>query len=165
MFATAMDSLSPALNALATSLTRDWYETYVDPRSTSKQSLRVTFSVAILFRPTREHQPSTGFDVQRQLWGAMFAAGSLPWRPKRPPYKPSWPIKYGQSCQRFTSPALTGFSRRYSHFDSVNSFLRRRRSNTRSCHFQLAWVRLGTKRFNPGRKLGDARMTIPLRTY
>jgi len=62
-----MDSLSPALNALATSLTRDWYETYVDPRSTSKQSLRVTFSVAILFRPTREHQPPTGFDVQRQL--------------------------------------------------------------------------------------------------
>ncbi len=39
IFATAMGSLSTALNALATSFTRDWYETYVNPSSTSEQSL------------------------------------------------------------------------------------------------------------------------------
>jgi SSS family transporter len=40
IFATAMGSLSTALNALATSFTRDWYETYVNPGSTGAQSLR-----------------------------------------------------------------------------------------------------------------------------
>lgn len=40
IFATAMGSLSTALNALATSFTRDWYESYINPRSTSAQSLR-----------------------------------------------------------------------------------------------------------------------------
>src|SRR5947208_1818639 len=39
IFATAMGSLSTALNALATSFTRDWYETYINPTSTSEQSL------------------------------------------------------------------------------------------------------------------------------
>src|SRR5437899_3854021 len=40
IFATAMGSLSTALNALATSFTRDWYEPYVNPGSSAKQSLR-----------------------------------------------------------------------------------------------------------------------------
>src|SRR5712691_13316181 len=40
IFATAMGSLSTALNALATSFTRDWYETYINPESTGEQSLR-----------------------------------------------------------------------------------------------------------------------------
>ena len=40
IFATAMGSLSTALNALATSFTRDWYETYINPTPTSEQSLR-----------------------------------------------------------------------------------------------------------------------------
>src|SRR6267378_4426532 len=54
IFATAMGSLSTALNALATSFTRDWYETYIHPGSTPKQSLRavrwatVWFSVLII---------------------------------------------------------------------------------------------------------------------
>jgi solute:Na+ symporter, SSS family len=40
IFATAMGSLSTALNALATSFTRDWYETYINPQSTGAESLR-----------------------------------------------------------------------------------------------------------------------------
>jgi SSS family transporter len=40
IFATAMGSLSTALNALATSFTRDWYEPYINPESTAEQSLR-----------------------------------------------------------------------------------------------------------------------------
>src|SRR5436305_8899179 len=40
IFATAMGSLSTALNALATSFTRDWYEPYLNPGSTAEQSLR-----------------------------------------------------------------------------------------------------------------------------
>src|SRR2546422_3482101 len=54
IFATAMGSLSTALNALATSFTRDWYETYVNPGSTSEQSLRpvrwatVAFSILMI---------------------------------------------------------------------------------------------------------------------
>src|SRR5213076_1730365 len=40
IFATAMGSLSTALNALPTSFTRDWYEPYINPASTSGQSLR-----------------------------------------------------------------------------------------------------------------------------
>ncbi len=54
IFATAMGSLSTALNALATSFTRDWYETYINPTSTSEQSLSavrwatVAFSVLMI---------------------------------------------------------------------------------------------------------------------
>jgi len=54
IFATAMGSLSTALNALATSFTRDWYEPYINPASTSGQSLRavrwatVGFSVLMI---------------------------------------------------------------------------------------------------------------------
>jgi solute:Na+ symporter, SSS family len=40
IFATAMGSLSTAINALATSFTRDWYEPYINPRATGAQSLR-----------------------------------------------------------------------------------------------------------------------------
>src|SRR5438876_4144333 len=40
IFATAMGSLSTAINALATSFTRDWYEPYLIPGSTAEQSLR-----------------------------------------------------------------------------------------------------------------------------
>src|SRR6266699_271853 len=39
IFATAMGSLSTALNALATSFTRDWYEPYVNRNATTEQSL------------------------------------------------------------------------------------------------------------------------------
>jgi SSS family transporter len=55
IFATAMGSLSTAINALATSFTRDWYEPYINPGSTTKQSLRavrratVAFSVLMVF--------------------------------------------------------------------------------------------------------------------
>src|SRR5437762_6769381 len=54
IFATAMGSLSTALNALATSFTRDWYEPYINPRATAQQSLRtvrwatVGFSVLMI---------------------------------------------------------------------------------------------------------------------
>jgi SSS family solute:Na+ symporter len=52
IFATAMGSLSTALNALATSFTRDWYETYINPGATSDDSLRAvrraTMGFAIL---------------------------------------------------------------------------------------------------------------------
>jgi SSS family solute:Na+ symporter len=40
IFATAMGSLSTALNALATSFTRDWYVTYIRPGADGVQSLR-----------------------------------------------------------------------------------------------------------------------------
>ncbi|MGH8092106.1 MAG: sodium:solute symporter [Chthoniobacterales bacterium] len=40
IFATTMGSLSTALNALATSFTRDWYQPYVNPGASEKQSLR-----------------------------------------------------------------------------------------------------------------------------
>src|SRR6478736_5498732 len=55
IFATAMGSLSTAINALATSSTRDWYEPYINSASTSEQSLRavrwatVWFSVLMIF--------------------------------------------------------------------------------------------------------------------
>lgn len=55
IFATAMGSLSTALNALATSFTRDWYEPYINPAATDEQSLRavrwatVWFSVLMIF--------------------------------------------------------------------------------------------------------------------
>jgi len=54
IFATAMGSLSTALNALATSFTRDWYEIYINRTSTPKQSLSavrwatVAFSVLMI---------------------------------------------------------------------------------------------------------------------
>jgi solute:Na+ symporter, SSS family len=40
IFATAMGSLSTALNALATSFTRDWYVTYIRPDANGEESLR-----------------------------------------------------------------------------------------------------------------------------
>src|SRR6266480_4801686 len=40
IFATAMGSLSTALNALATSFTRDWYVTYLRPGADGEESLR-----------------------------------------------------------------------------------------------------------------------------
>src|SRR5437899_1892126 len=49
IFATAMGSLSTALNALATSFTRDWYEPYINPRSTSEQSLRAVRWATVWF--------------------------------------------------------------------------------------------------------------------
>src|ERR1700730_14764367 len=54
IFATAMGSLSTAINALATSFTRDWYEPYMNPNATGEQSLRavrwatVGFSVLMI---------------------------------------------------------------------------------------------------------------------
>jgi SSS family transporter len=54
IFATAMGSLSTALNALATSFTRDWYQTYIRPGADDRQSLRavrwatVAFSVLMI---------------------------------------------------------------------------------------------------------------------
>lgn len=49
IFATAMGSLSTALNALATSFTRDWYETYINPRATPRDSLRVVRIATVWF--------------------------------------------------------------------------------------------------------------------
>jgi SSS family solute:Na+ symporter len=49
IFATAMGSLSTALNALATSFTRDWYEIYINPTSTSTESLRAVRWATVLF--------------------------------------------------------------------------------------------------------------------
>jgi solute:Na+ symporter, SSS family len=49
IFATAMGSLSTAINALATSFTRDWYEPYINPQSTSEQSLRAVRWATIWF--------------------------------------------------------------------------------------------------------------------
>src|SRR5438093_4204878 len=54
IFATAMGSLSTALNALATSFTRDWYEAYINRTSTPEQCLSavrwatVAFSVLMI---------------------------------------------------------------------------------------------------------------------
>jgi len=49
IFATAMGSLSTAINALATSFTRDWYEPYINPGSTSQQSLRAVRWATVWF--------------------------------------------------------------------------------------------------------------------
>jgi solute:Na+ symporter, SSS family len=49
IFATAMGSLSTAINALATSFTRDWYEPYINPASTSEQSLRAVRWATVWF--------------------------------------------------------------------------------------------------------------------
>jgi solute:Na+ symporter, SSS family len=49
IFATAMGSLSTAINALATSFTRDWYEPYINPTSTSEQSLRAVRWATVWF--------------------------------------------------------------------------------------------------------------------
>src|SRR5216110_1059612 len=49
IFATAMGSLSTALNALATSFTRDWYQSYINRNATSQQSLRAVRWATIWF--------------------------------------------------------------------------------------------------------------------
>jgi Na+/proline symporter len=49
IFATAMGSLSTALNALATSFTRDWYEPYINRSATSGDSLRAVRKATIWF--------------------------------------------------------------------------------------------------------------------
>jgi SSS family solute:Na+ symporter len=49
IFATAMGSLSTAINALATSFTRDWYEPYINPASTDEQSLRAVRWATVWF--------------------------------------------------------------------------------------------------------------------
>jgi Na+/proline symporter len=49
IFATAMGSLSTALNALATSFTRDWYQTYINRQATQKESLRAVRRATIAF--------------------------------------------------------------------------------------------------------------------
>src|SRR6516164_7555930 len=49
IFATAMGSLSTAINALATSFTRDWYEPYINQQSTSEQSLRAVRWATVWF--------------------------------------------------------------------------------------------------------------------
>src|SRR3954470_23386730 len=49
IFATAMGSLSTAINALATSFTRDWYQPYINPQSTEEQSLRAVRWATIWF--------------------------------------------------------------------------------------------------------------------
>src|SRR6059058_2584237 len=49
IFATAMGSLSTALNALATSFTRDWYENYINQRATQAESLRAVRWATIAF--------------------------------------------------------------------------------------------------------------------
>src|SRR5213082_709026 len=49
IFATAMGSLSTALNALATSFTRDWYEPYINPQASDEQSLRAVRWATVWF--------------------------------------------------------------------------------------------------------------------
>src|SRR5256714_2328756 len=49
IFATAMGSLSTAINALATSFTRDWYEPYINPAASDEQSLRAVRWATIWF--------------------------------------------------------------------------------------------------------------------
>src|SRR5437867_4454097 len=49
IFATAMGSLSTALNALATSFTRDWYQSYINRNATSEQSLRAVRWATVWF--------------------------------------------------------------------------------------------------------------------
>src|SRR5215475_6376081 len=49
IFATAMGSLSTAVNALATSFTRDWYEPYINPASTTERSLRAVRWATVWF--------------------------------------------------------------------------------------------------------------------
>jgi SSS family solute:Na+ symporter len=49
IFATAMGSLSTALNALATSFTRDWYEPYINPAASAEQSLRAVRWATVWF--------------------------------------------------------------------------------------------------------------------
>src|SRR5205823_11506683 len=44
-----MGSLSTAINALATSFTRDWYEPYINPTSTIEQSLRAVRLATVWF--------------------------------------------------------------------------------------------------------------------
>jgi Na+/proline symporter len=54
IFATAMGSLSTALNALATSFTEDWYRPYLNPDATERQVVRaarwstVVFSILLI---------------------------------------------------------------------------------------------------------------------
>jgi len=49
IFATAMGSLSTAINALATSFTRDWYEHYINPNASGEQSLRTVRWATVAF--------------------------------------------------------------------------------------------------------------------
>jgi SSS family transporter len=49
IFATAMGSLSTALNALATSFTEDWYKNFLNPRATDSQVLRAARLSTIAF--------------------------------------------------------------------------------------------------------------------
>jgi len=49
IFATAMGSLSTALNALATSFTRDWYQPYINPGANDEQSLRAVRWATVWF--------------------------------------------------------------------------------------------------------------------
>lgn len=49
IFATAMGSLSAALNALATSFTRDWYQPFAGPEVSERQSLRVVRWATVAF--------------------------------------------------------------------------------------------------------------------
>ena len=49
IFATTMGSLSTALNALATSFTRDWYQPYINPAASEAQSLRAVRWATVLF--------------------------------------------------------------------------------------------------------------------
>ncbi len=49
IFATTMGSLSTALNALATSFTRDWYLSYLNPGADERQSLRAVRWATVVF--------------------------------------------------------------------------------------------------------------------
>jgi len=49
IFATAMGSLSAALNALATSFVKDWYLPFIRPRANSAQTLRAAKRATVVF--------------------------------------------------------------------------------------------------------------------
>lgn len=49
LFATAMGSLSTALNALATTATKDWYQSIFNPKATERQLLKAVRWMTVLF--------------------------------------------------------------------------------------------------------------------
>src|SRR5205085_10381034 len=49
IFATAMGSLSTALNALATSFTEDWYQPYIRPGANQRQVVRAARISTVVF--------------------------------------------------------------------------------------------------------------------
>ena len=66
IFATAMGSLSTALNALATSFTRDWYEPYINPGADGRAKFaRRAVGDSLVFRPDDHRRIDHGVSRHR----------------------------------------------------------------------------------------------------